>query len=740
MTINLLILVIGIAANLILGLSVLLRNRKSATSVLFFLLTVVTALWSLANQMTLGTKDLLSVLVWTRIVMALAVPQAILFFFLIHTLPDPSMRLPKPWLYALTIFGVIVMAASMSPYLFPSVIFVNGTPSPTPGPAMPLFVVVAVGSLMSGIATLYKRLKSSKGILHSQLQVIGIGIVLMFALIFFFNFVLVVVFQISTYISASPLYTLPFVAATAYAIIRHRFLDIRLVIARAVSYTIVISVFGIAYALIFALTSSLLVSPYIDPKFIAISTVAALLMLLTFPMVKRGIEQLTDEVFYKGKYDTSSLLYRIAQIMVRTLRLEELGHQLLASINKEFQIEHSSIVLTSGGKIFSVYTEGYEHAPEVPEYTASYISAFGKVRQIDDEKDPQILSFFASLDAAAILPLETSQRAIGLLCVGTKRSGEPFSSEDIHTLKIIASEAAVAMENSLSYEEIRRFNVTLEDEVKHATEDLRQANEKLEQLDKLKDEFVSLASHELRTPLTSIRSYLWMALSGSGGELTEKQKFYLGRSFTSADRLIKMVNDMLNISRIESGRVAVQFERASLPKVIDEIIAEVQPKIDEHKLNLKKIIPRDLPDVIADTDKIKEVLINFLGNSVKFTPTAGTITVELSMLGTEWVKVAVSDSGIGFIPEQADRLFKKFSTLQQLSNMKSEAYQSTGLGLYISKSIIMLHGGKIQAESAGVGKGATFWFTVPVYSAQRRELMQKKHSETGLGIIHSSVE
>lgn len=737
---NLPILLFGVLANNILGLVVALRNPKSVTHTLFFLLSVDIAAWSAANYIAISTTDLLVALYWTRIVMALAVPQAILFFLLLHTIPNKQLTLPLWKLVPLVAIGLLVMGISVSPYLFTSIIFVSGAPSPTPGPAMPLFVLVAVGSLIAGVVTLWRRLRAANGVLRVQLQIIGVGIVLMFALIFLFNFIFVVVFANSAYVSASPLYTLPFVAATAYAIIKHKFLDIRLIIARAVSYTIVVSLFAIIYALLFALTSSFLISPLIDPKFIAISTGAAMLMLVTFPFVKRSIEKLTDAVFYKDKYDTSAVLYHIAQIMARTLRLEELAHQLVVSMNREFQTEHAGIMLINHGKIVSMYTDGYEHPPEVQEHTASYISAFGKVRLRDDEKDPQIAAFFTSLDAAIILPLETGQHVIGLLCIGNKRSGELFSDEDISTMEIIASEAAVAMENSLSYEEIRRFNITLEDEVRNATENLRHANEKLEQLDKLKDEFVSLASHELRTPLTSIRSYLWMALSGTGGALSEKQKYYLDRSYISTERLIKLVNDMLNISRIESGRLAVQFSRIDVVTLIKDVLAEVQPKIDEQGLTCNVVLPaQKLSDVIADTDKIKEVMINLLGNAVKFTPREGKITVSVSE-ARDQLKISVTDTGMGFNPNDGAKLFMKFSTLHTAPVGRSQGFQSTGLGLYISKSIIAMHGGMMEAVSQGEGKGATFSFTLPVYTAAKREMMQRKYSSDGLAIIHSSVQ
>lgn len=737
MDINLLILFLGVAANLVLGLVVYLRNPKSATQRLFLWFSIDISCWSIANYFALRTTDVLTALYLTRIVMALAVPQAVLFYLLLATIPHEKLTLPKRNVLILFGFSVLAIIATLSPYVFTSLIYVDGTPSPTPGPAMPVFVLVAVGSVIAGIWTVITRIKRSVGLMKTQLQILGIGIVFMLFLIVFFNFALVVLFHISTYISASPLYTLPFVGATAYVIIKHNFLDIRLVIARTVSYVVLISLFALLYALVFSVTSSLLVTPFIDWKFIGISTAAALVMLLTFPLVKRGIEKATDAVFYKDKYDTSQVLYHLAQIMARSLRLEDLVHQLLVRLNAEMRFMHSCIVLSSDQDVVMVMTEGYETPPEIAQGIVHQIISEGGIVYRDAVRSHSVRAFMDALDVFIALPLQTSHSTIGLLCIGSKQSGESFSPEDISTLEIIAPEMAVAVENALSYEEIRRFNVTLQDEVDNATEDLRTANDRLRELDKLKDEFVSLASHELRTPLTAIRSYIWMMMSGKGGEVSDKQKYYLDRTYSSANRLIRLVNDMLNISRIESGRMAVAFSRTSIQKIIDDVIVEIQPKIDELGIVFTRDIPDEIPDVIADVDKIKEVLINLLGNAMKFTSRGGTITLSVQS-SDQWVRVLVTDSGIGFQPEDAQKLFRKFSTLAQPS-AQTQNYQSTGLGLYISKSIIDMHTGTLRASSEGVGKGATFEFTVPVYTAQKREQMQRKYSQEGLGIIHSAV-
>jgi signal transduction histidine kinase len=271
-------------------------------------------------------------------------------------------------------------------------------------------------------------------------------------------------------------------------------------------------------------------------------------------------------------------------------------------------------------------------------------------------------------------------------------------------------------------------------------EDLKDANERLKEVDKLKDEFVSVASHELRTPMTAIKSYLWMALAGKGGDLSEKQKYYLDRAYNSCDRLIKLVNDMLNISRIESGRMSFTFADVDMITLVEDTFAEVKPRADELGLNLILTKPEQaLPHVIADTDKIKEVVINLIGNSLKFTPPGGNITVNFE-ISKDMVVTHVSDNGAGIVADDMSKLFSKFGLLEGSYTNNRNVSMGTGLGLYICKNIVEIHNGKIWAYSAGKGKGSTFSFSLPFFN----EVVLKKMNEgaegsAGLGIIHTQL-
>lgn len=334
----------------------------------------------------------------------------------------------------------------------------------------------------------------------------------------------------------------------------------------------------------------------------------------------------------------------------------------------------------------------------------------------------------AGIKTSMIYPVIVREDVIGVLIFSLIKDESEVSDVEKDLIRGFTDVVGLAVQNSRLYSRLEK-----------TTSLLQSANIELEELDRKKDEFVSLASHELRTPLAGIKSYILMALDGRGGELNEKQRYYLDRSYVSTERLIRLVNNMLNISRIESGRVTIDVKETDIRKLIDEVISEVKPKADESGIRLVYKKADDLPSVIADQDKIKEVLINFIGNSLKFTPKGGAITVS-SRVEDQMVLTEVSDTGQGIESDDLQRLFIKFGLIGSSYTTNQAAAQGTGLGLYISKSIVELHQGKVWATSPGKGSGATFGFSLPIFDPIKlAEIKVKQHGKGGIGIIPSGV-
>jgi PAS domain S-box-containing protein len=245
----------------------------------------------------------------------------------------------------------------------------------------------------------------------------------------------------------------------------------------------------------------------------------------------------------------------------------------------------------------------------------------------------------------------------------------------------------------------------------------KQYERRLKELDKMKSDFVSNVSHELRTPLTAIKGSVDNMLDGITGDLNEKQSRYLTRIKSNSDRLTRLINDLLDLSRIEAG-INLKPKNLPLATVAREVVETLRPVAAEKLITIEVASPDNSLTAWADPDRISQVLMNLLGNAIKFTPTHGTVTLSLEKNGNEWVKVSVADSGPGIPSEEANRIFDKF---YQISHPERRKAMGTGLGLPIAKALVEMHGGKIWVESES-GRGSTFSFTLPAERPLKFEL------------------
>jgi PAS domain S-box-containing protein len=241
---------------------------------------------------------------------------------------------------------------------------------------------------------------------------------------------------------------------------------------------------------------------------------------------------------------------------------------------------------------------------------------------------------------------------------------------------------------------------------------------RLKELDKMKSDFVSNVSHELRTPLTSIKGSVDNMLDGLTGSLNEKQVRYLSRIKSNTDRLSRLINDLLDLSRIEAGRVEVRPTTLPLAALAEEVAEHLKALAAEKLIRIE--VPAADPSVTvwADRDKVTQVLMNLIGNAVKFTPQGGKVSVAVEKNGNDYIQISVADTGPGILPEERNRIFSKF---YQVANIEKQKPKGSGLGLAISKALVEMHGGKIWMESE-IGRGSTFYFTLPAQQPFKLEL------------------
>ncbi|PIS08067.1 hypothetical protein COT78_00275 [Candidatus Berkelbacteria bacterium CG10_big_fil_rev_8_21_14_0_10_43_13] len=256
-----------------------------------------------------------------------------------------------------------------------------------------------------------------------------------------------------------------------------------------------------------------------------------------------------------------------------------------------------------------------------------------------------------------------------------------------------------------------KIEIKQREDLAKLAKELELANEHLKDIDKLKDDFLSMASHELNTPIAAIEGYLSMILQeGMGGKIPDKAREYLETVFTSSQRLANLVRDLLNVSRIESGRIHIIYEQKQTTEIIDQAMMEVASKAREAKHTMTFEKPKkSLPLTWFDVTRVTEILINMLGNSIKYTPDGGKIVIR-AVADDQKIVVSVEDNGKGIPKGRGEGVFDKFT---QVDVMKDEV-KGTGLGMYIAKKFIELMNGKIWFQSDGEGKGTTFYFSLPV--------------------------
>jgi signal transduction histidine kinase len=256
--------------------------------------------------------------------------------------------------------------------------------------------------------------------------------------------------------------------------------------------------------------------------------------------------------------------------------------------------------------------------------------------------------------------------------------------------------------------------VAQREKIELLAKDLESANQHLRELDKQKTEFISFATHQLRAPITAIKGYSSLIIEGDMGEVSEKVREAVSRVFESSKTMANVIDDYLNVSRIELGSMKYNFEPLDMNTLVNEVAGELKPNIMKEGLKFDyKVVGEGPWTVSADPDKWKQVIANIIDNSVKYTP-SGSLSVKLERVpnadGTIPVRFSVTDTGIGIAPEVMPKLFQKFS---RADNANKQNIHGTGLGLFIVREIVNAHHGRVWAESAGEGKGSKFIVELP---------------------------
>ncbi len=729
--IEIVISVIAFCLNGFLGLFVYYRNRKSWTNRFLSALTLVINGYIVFNYISLHPPTPQSQLFWIRVVMFETSLLGPALFLLAHTFPGPKIQLKKRYLLALAFLYSSSAIASLTPLVFSSIQYPNGQPVPVPGIGFPIFFLDFVGLVLLSVVLLIVKYIKSKGIAKIQLFYFLTGIAGTFTLMAITTVIFVSLLKRSDFVFIGPISSLFLILCITYAIIRHRFLDIRLLVARSVAFTLLLIIFGLVYTGEIFLVSNFFFQKQVETSQAVTFAVLALFIAFTFQPLKNLLEKGTDRVFFKGKYNSDELVLGLSQIMASTIRLEELTKQTLRKLLLTIHITRGGFLLFNNHDKYTFVHEGYSIQSDFEMETLNKLKGIMQIVVLDEEENQEVREFMRSKDLSIAIPLTESNHREGLLLLGEKKSGDIYSEQDIQVLQIFATQAAVAIRNAKSFEEISKFNITLKEEVARETKQLQDLTEQQ------KDQ-VDIMGHEVKTPLTAISQQLNLLLEMILTEQKREEWLKGNVQPEDAKRVIEGLKKMQIAEMQEESIVANMIEAARLDKLTFELdystfdlidlvksaIKDSEGRLEANKQKGRIIFQSELSilDVDADKTRIKQCIDGLLTNAEKYgiNPQAHSLDITVSVTtDNQIVVISVHDQGMGIDPQDMEKLGKKFSRLNShINGSKLSRPVGSGLGLYTYKGIMEHHKGKLIIDSEGHGRGATFTLRFPIHTSR----------------------
>lgn len=711
MNLALAILVFTTVANLLLGLVVLIRNPRSAQSQSFFLLCISLCIWVLSGYYTDHSNTQFVNLFLGRLDYFAGVMIVASIMLVCENFGNQA-RLSKRSLIDFFIVLLVFGTFSITPYVVLTTTHITNSTTIIPGTLYSLYPLLALLVLVYG---LYK-LRKNRGLVSSkpektQYTYVFYALLISFPIGLFFAVILPAITDADWAVKISPIATLIMVAPISFAIIRHRLFDIRLIVARALTYVLSIGLLATVYGFTaFRLFEYLLPNTSVSFQQ-TVDVILAIVLAFTFAPLIRYFSKISNRIFYRDRYDAQLLVNKIGKILASEIDLDKVSHEVVSEVTVQMKIDKGEIVVFGEKQLFYENTVFQRNNANISQKELRKLGRGMLVR--DELQSAERKEIMQNYGISVSVALRTSERFIGYLLLGDKKGGDIYNDEDLSVIKIIGSELSVAIQNALSYKEIQLFNETLAQRVRERTAQLRTANDQLRQLDQAKDEFISMASHQLRTPLTTVKGYASMLEEGDFGKLTREQHEKVDLTLDGANRMARLIDDLLNVSRMDANRFFLEVSEVDIVSLVAQELQQLQTLAESKKVKISYTPPaKKSINIRLDENKTRQVVMNLIDNAIHYSqPPAGGGEVQVSLeLQKDHIVFLVRDNGIGVPAVVQKRLFTK---MFRANNAKAARPDGTGLGLYLVKRVVEDEGGEIIFESTE-GKGSTFGFRMPL--------------------------
>lgn len=724
----------SIFGNSSLGILAYIKNRKNIVNISLFLLAITSALWAV-SLFFYQHPFYFSSYIWLKITYIVVVFLVIFFFLFSLVFPRTQNRsFLVPLLTSIITSLPFVYTIIFGQLFVKEVVYESWGPKQYLGSIYPFFGIWA--SIFSAwtIINYWKGYSWADGLEKLQFRYLFIGMFMTAIIPIYLDIILPVFFGNSRYIWFSPISSMFLVGFTAYAVVKHRLMDIRIALQGTIIFLITSILIGIV-AFAGALSYWLIVGVNIKPEVFLVTLGVGLALTLIYSRILDFSKAIASKFFFQSVYDYQQVVKDLSHSFATIIDLEKLAEVIIDTLSKVLRVDRVGVLVWDPiEKHYKIeksvgFNEHNGISSIQHDFLATYLEKHPQIivreeiqkmiSDTDNADEKKLLTEFSGrmehIEASLIIPVVNAGKLIGLIVLGDKKSGDPFTVQDVNMLATISSQAGIAFENATLYSQLSDLNQNLLKKVDERTSELQKANLELKTLDVMKDQLIGITSHELKTPLSNAQNYLWYVLNHPAKEtkLAVEDTEKLKKSLLGIQDLVKLINNILNVSRIEAGKMKVNLERKEFKK-LEEIIKKV---MDEFELKLKqknlKVSYRQdegsLPAVSVDLMKFEEVLTNLLSNAAKYTD-QGEIKVSVEKEG-KTLMFAVSDTGRGIAKEHLFHVFEKFFREDTSLSASNPQTGGTGLGLYIAKSLVELMGGKMSVAST-LGKGSTFYFTL----------------------------
>jgi signal transduction histidine kinase len=506
------------------------------------------------------------------------------------------------------------------------------------------------------------------------------------------------------------IFVVSWISLIAYAIVKHQLMDITVFIKKTFSYSLVLLL------LIAPCFAAVIMTQKYFPQGFYYPVLGCLFILvgLIFPRIKVQAERNLENILFKGIFDYRETLDNLSKKMATLQNLDELLSTSTETIGKAIDTNALGVYLLADDGQYALKSSYGKYKVDYADIDGSsalvqYMRTSDQIIKNDRSKkdispnSPSIRRELDELGAYISIPIKFERELRGFMVVSEKESAGDYSKAELKVLSTMANQLAVAVENSLKYEEIKDLSMNLEKKVEERTNELTEANEELKRLDNLKNEFFAKVSHELRTPLTNIILPVQNMLTEQGDRLHAEDREDKEAMLRNANKLLRRINEILDISKLEAGKMKVKARLRNVNSILEDIGVASSIAAKEMGINLVFEPDNQLSKIYVDADKIEKVFSNMVSNALKFTDRGGKVRIKTKE-AEDHIEVRVSDTGVGIAQEQLPYIFDRF---HQVDGSSSRKYEGTGLGLCLVKEFLELHHGSVEVTSE-LGKGTAF--------------------------------